>query len=137
MAGEFTIDTKALARALMKSVKATDIGLQNGLNDVKNDWITESQQIAPLQDGHLREAIDGEIQMLSDGGMVEVGVTASDLRHTSGKTFNYAAYIHDYDGKAVTGEKKFLDVPAQQSKNEWAKMLERALESELKKAGWR
>ena len=133
MAGTFTFDTKALHKALAKSVEATGEGLRDGLNDVKNDWLTESEQIAPIQDGHLREALDGTVNDLS----VEVGVKGSDLKRTSGKDFNYAAYIHDYEGRAVTGEKKFLDVAAQTNQTDWERMLERSLENSLKKAGWR
>lgn len=132
MAGVFTMETKALSRALAKSVEATADGLQSGLNDVKNDWIVESEKISPIQDGHLRESIDGSVNGLE----VEVGVEATDLRRSSGKTFNYAAYIHDYEGRAVTGEKKFLDVAATRNQGEWKRMLENALESELRKAGW-
>lgn len=133
MAGEFTIDIRALQSALEQSVTATGEGLREGLNDVKNDWLTESEQIAPLKDGHLREALDGKVEGLT----LEVGVTASDLKSTSGKAFNYAAYIHDYGGRAVTGEKKFLDVPAKTNQAEWERMMERSLENSLKKAGWR
>lgn len=132
MAGAFTMEIEAITQALAKSVEATAVGLHNGLNDVKNDWIVESEQISPLQDGHLREAIDGSVKGLE----VEVGVKAADLQHTSGKSFNYAAYIHDYDGKAVTGEKKFLDVAATRNQSDWKRMLDSALESELRKAGW-
>lgn len=133
MAGSFTFDSKALHKALAQSVHATGEGLRDGLNDVKNDWLTESEQIAPMQDGHLREALDGTVNDLS----VEVGVKSSDLKRTSGKAFNYAAYIHDYDGRAVTGEKKFLDVAAQTNQADWERMMERSLENSLKKAGWR
>ena len=133
MAGTFTFDMKALQQALAKSIPATGEGLRDGLNDVKNDWLTESEQIAPLQDGHLREALDGTVNDLS----VEVGVKASDLHRTSGKAFNYAAYIHDYDGRAVTGEKKFLDVVAQTNQADWERIMERSVEKSLKKAGWR
>lgn len=133
MAGEFTIDIKALRSALAKSVEATGEGLRDGLNDVKNDWLTESEHIAPLKDGHLREALDGEVKDLT----VEVGVSGADLQRTSGKAFNYAAYIHDYEGRVVTGEKKFLDVAAQTNQAEWERMMERSLEKSLRKAGWR
>lgn len=133
MAGEFTFDMRALHTAVSRSIHATGEGLRDGLNDVKNDWITESEQIAPLKDGHLREALSGEVRDLS----VEVGVKGSDLRRTSGKDFNYAAYIHDYEGRAVSGEKKFLDVAAQTNQAEWERMMERSLERTFRRAGWR
>lgn len=133
MAGKFILDVRELQKALARSPKAVSTGLTSGLNDVKNDWLTESEQIAPLQDGHLRESLEGTVDDLT----LEVGVKGSDLKRTSGKDFNYAAYIHDYEGRAVTGEKKFLDVAAQTNQAEWGRMLERSLESELKKAGWR
>lgn len=137
MGSEFYFDSDALSKALEKSVDATARGLLNGLTDVKNDWKAESVDIAPIAEklgGTLRRSIEAEV--FSEGDSVGVEITANATRGP--KRFNYAYYIHEEDagGKNVSGEKKFLDKPALQSQEKWAKWIEGELESELRKAGW-
>lgn len=134
MGSEFYFDTEALSKALEKSIDATARGLLNGLTDVKNDWKAESVDIAPLDTSNLRRQIKAEVFTEGDGAGVEI--TANATR--GAKRFNYAYYIHEEDagGKNVSGEKKFLDKPAQRNQDKWAKWIEGELESELRKAGW-
>ncbi|WP_427110930.1 hypothetical protein [Lysinibacillus xylanilyticus] len=149
MAGEFYFDTDALTRVLHKSVDAIGHGLKNGITDVKNDWQAESVDIAPIDTSNLRKQITAEV--FSDGNEAGVEISANSTRGpgvlTSQKTghrkrndrrFNYAYYIHEEDagGKSVNGEKKFLDKPAQQNQEKWAKWIEDEIQSELRKAGW-
>ena len=84
MASEFTIDIRALESALWQSPEAIRNGISRGLTDVKNDWQTEAENISPLKDGHLREALDSEIKLDGDGQRVEIGVMGDDLRRSSG-----------------------------------------------------
>lgn len=134
MGSEFYFESDALAQALRKSVDATGRGLKNGLTDVKNDWKAESVDIAPIDTSNLRKQITAEV--FSEGNEAGVEITANATRGP--KRFNYAYYIHEEDagGKSVNGEKKFLDKPAQQSKEKWAKWIEDEIQSELRKAGW-
>ncbi|ASN68097.1 hypothetical protein 8F11_62 [uncultured Caudovirales phage] len=138
MGSEFYFDSDALSKALEKSVDATARGLLNGLTDVKNDWKAESVDIAPIDQrpkklgGTLRRSIDAEVFTDGDGAGVEI--TANATRGS--RRFNYAYYIHEDKGTVITGEKKFLDKPALQSQEKWAKWIEGELESELRKAGW-
>jgi len=127
MAGEFTFDLSQFTKALKQAPNAVNTGIQNGLRDVKNDWQAEAVDIAPLKDGTLRQQINAEVNGL------EVEITANAVRNV----FNYAYYIHEDAGKAVTGEKKFLDVSAQQNEGKWAEWLEEEIADELKRAGWR
>lgn len=131
MAGTFTFDMSQFNKALKGAPDAVAKGVKSGLRDIKNDWEADSVDIAPLKDGALRLSIDAKASDL------EVEITASAIRSSNGKQFNYAYYIHEDKGSAVTGEKKFLDVPAQQNEGKWAQWLEEEIESELKKAGWR
>ena len=140
MSSEFYFESDILAKALEKSVDATARGLKNGLTDVKNDWKAESVDIAPIDKrpkklgGTLRRSIAAEVFTDGDGAGVEI--TANATRGS--RRFNYAYYIHEEDagGANVGGEKKFLDKPAQQNKEKWAKWIEDEIQSELKKAGW-
>lgn len=132
MGSEFYFDSDALAQAFRKSIGATALGLKNGLTDVKNDWQAESVDIAPLKDNALRESIKAEVFTGSDGPGVEI--TANATRGS--RRFNYAYYIHEDRGNAISGEKKFLDKPAEQKQDKWTKMIEDEIQSELRKAGW-
>lgn len=127
MAGTFTFDMSQFNKALKGAPDAVAKGVKTGLRDIKNDWQADSVDIAPLQDGTLRMSIDAKASDL------EVEITANAVRNG----FNYAYYIHEDKGTAVTGEKKFLDVPAQQNEGKWAQWLEEEIGNELKKAGWR
>lgn len=127
MAIEITFDMAQFKKAISKSPDAVAKGIQTGLRDIKNDWQAEAVDIAPMKDGTLRQKIEGKVKDLS------VEIKANAVR----KGFNYAYYIHEDKGKAVTGEKKFLDVSGEQNEAKWAKWLEEEIADELKKAGWR
>lgn len=132
MTGEFYFESNGLIQAMERSIDATARGMLNGLTDVKNDWKAESVDIAPLKDNTLRPSIKAEVFMEGDGAGVEI--TANATRGS--RQFNYAYYIHEDEGRAVTGEKKFLDKPAQQNQEKWARWIEDEIGSELRRAGW-
>lgn len=127
MAIEITFDMAQFKKALEKAPEAVADGIKTGLRDIKNNWKEEAVDIAPLKDGTLRQQIHSKANDLT------VEITANAER----KGFNYAYYIHEDKGKAVTGEKKFLDVSGEQNEAKWAKWLEEEIADELKKAGWR
>lgn len=144
---EFNLDLTQIIRALERSPEAIGGALSKGLTDIKNDWRAESVDAAPIDTGNLRRQIYTEIFT----GANEIGVeaTANSTRGpsvmTSQKTgrlkrndkrFNYAYYIHESSGKAVTGEKKFLDKPAQDNQEKWRGWLEDEIKTELRRAGW-
>ena len=132
MGREFYFESDVLSQALRKSIDATARGLKNGLTDVKNDWKAESVDIAPIKDNALRESIDAKVFTASDGPGVEIFSKAT----RGSRQFNYAYYIHEDKGNAISGEKKFLDKPAEQNQDKWAQWLEDEIQSELRKAGW-
>ncbi|MBG9456734.1 hypothetical protein ABE61_22655 [Lysinibacillus sphaericus] len=135
---EFNLDLSQLERALKKSPEAVGKALLTGLTDVKNDWKAESVDIAPIDKrpkklgGTLRRSIEAEVFTEGDGAGVEI--TANATRGP--RRFNYAYYIHEGNGNAITGEKKFLDKPAMESKEKWRQWMEKEIQSELRKAGW-
>jgi len=134
MAGEFYFDSNMMARAIERSIDATARGMLNGLTDVKNDWKAESVDAAPIDTSNLRQQITAEV--FTEGSGPGVEITANATRGS--RRFNYAYYIHEEDagGANVSGEKKFLDKPAQDNQEKWARWIEREIESELREAGW-
>ena len=126
MTVEITFDTSQFREAMQRSPEAIGEGIQTALKDIKNDWKAESIDIAPQKSNTLRENIDGKI----------IGETIEMRANAVRDGFNYAYYIHEDKGKAVTGEKKFLDVPAQENEDKWKRWLEEEIEKELRKVGW-
>lgn len=134
MAGEFYFESNGLIQAMERSIDATARGMLNGLTDVKNDWKGESVDAAPIATSNLRQQIVAEVFTEGTGPGVEI--TANATRGS--RRFNYAYYIHEEDagGANVNGEKKFLDRPAQQNQEKWARWIEEEIGSELRRAGW-
>lgn len=134
MAGEFYFESNGLAQAMERSIDATARGMLNGLTDVKNDWKAESVDAAPIDTSNLRQQIAAEV--FTEGDSTGVEITANATRGS--RRFNYAYYIHEEDagGANVNGEKKFLDKPAQQNQEKWARWIEEEIGSELRRAGW-
>lgn len=130
MASDFNLDTSALKQALAKSPQAANKGAAIALTDIKNDWVADSVDIAPIDTANLRRQIVGEVFDPGASGRVEV------LANATRGGFNYAYYIHEDKGLAVSGEKKFLDMPAEENVDKWTEWLEQEVANELKKAGW-
>lgn len=133
MASDFTIDTSALDRALLLSPEAAGKGAATALKDIKNDWQAESVDAAPIDTSNLRQQIKAEVFEPGASGRVEIYANAKR------NGFNYAYYIHEENagGRAIlSGEKKFLDKPAEESIDKWTKWLEDEVKAELRKAGW-
>lgn len=144
---EFNLDLSQLNQALARSPEAVSRALETGLTDIKNDWRADAVDMAPIDTGNLRRQIYTEI--FSGGNEIGVEAGANSTRGpsvlTSQKTgrqkyndkrFNYAYYIHESNGKAVTGEKKFLEKPARDNQEKWRQWLERELSAEFRRAGW-
>jgi len=134
MAGEFYFESDVMARAIERSIDATARGMLNGLTDIKNEWKAESVDAAPIDTSNLRQQIAAEV--FTEGTESGVEITANATRGS--RRFNYAYYIHEENagGANISGEKKFLDKPAQNSKEKWAGWIEREIELELRRDGW-
>ena len=131
---EFRLDTSALRRALQVSPELVARGADNALTDIKNDWVRDSRDIVPKDTHNLQQQIHGDIQGSGLDGYIEVKANA--VRESGGSRFNYGYYIHEDRGKAVTGEKKFLDKPAEENIDKWGRWLAKEIEDELRRAGW-
>ena len=118
MANGFTLDTSKLKGALLRSEKETDKGIKRGLTAIKNDWVAEAVDIAPLDSGNLRKQISGQVDDVS------VMVRANAVN----TGFNYGYYIHEVRGN------KFLDDAFDETKAQ--ESLESEVEKALRKAGF-
>lgn len=127
---EFRLNTRQLERAIRQAPQAIDRASAIALRDIKNDWQADSVDIAPLDQNALRTSIHADVINPSVEGRVEIYASAKR------DGFDYAYYIHEKDGKAVTGEKKFLDVPAEQNFDKWKRWIEQEMREELRRAGW-
>lgn len=141
MAKSFSLDMTALIKALEQSPEAAGLGAKQALDDIKDDWVREARDVAPLDTGNLRKQINGDV----DGAGLDsqVIVTANAVQSSNGKwkRFNYAYYIHE-GHMAAAGKKlqtagtveQFLDDSANEEK--WQGWLEDEVNDALKKAGW-
>lgn len=131
MAGNFNSQMRRFIQALEEMPRAAEVGGERALTDIKDDWVLEARDVAPLDSGNLRRQIDGEV---SDNTLV-----VSSNATNSGR-FNYAYYIHEQDagghGLKTTGTvKKFLDEPAEQRKETWLDWIEEEVDAELRQGG--
>lgn len=142
MAMEFKLDLSKLAKLIEKSPDAAGKGAQRAMEDVKDDWVREARDIAPLDTGNLRRQIEGN----TGGGRLtsEVVVTGNATSQSAkGKRFNYGYYIHEghmaADGKSLRHPgtvEQFLDESARNNTDRWLGMIEKEIEDELKREGW-
>ncbi|WP_102271303.1 hypothetical protein [Cytobacillus massiliigabonensis] len=140
MAGNFKIDfdLTRLVRAIERTPDAAARGATIGMRDVKDDWMRESRDVAPLDTGNLRRQISGKVEGAGLNTVVEIEANAMTSRN-----FNYAYYIHEggmaADGKSLRHPgtvEKFLDEPAEQNEARWKAMVEREIEEHLRREGW-
>ena len=122
MAGEFTLDTSKLKGALLRSEKETERGIRRGLTAIKNDWVADAVDLAPVATGNLQSQINGQVDDVSV-------IVKGNARHDEkGDVFNYGYYIHEVRGN------KFLDDAFDEAKAQ--ETLEREVEKALRKAGF-
>ncbi len=136
MANDFELDLRHLERAIRKSPEAAGRGTRQALDEIKDDWVRASRDIAPLDTGNLRRQITGEVEGAALNSKVIITANATQK---NGKRFNYAYYIHEEDagGKSLKTPgtvKKFLDESADETK--WQRWLEEEITDALRREGW-
>ena len=131
MASGFSIrvDLNSLHQLLRSSADSVEQGAKAGLEDIRDEWVADAVDIAPLDKGALRAAIDGQVD----------GLTVTVMGNALQGDFNYGYYIHELNagGKSLKHpgtEKKFLDNSFDEKKFE--KILEDEIQRRLKGAGW-
>ncbi|MCK1985170.1 MULTISPECIES: hypothetical protein [Peribacillus] len=139
MAKEFTLDLGPLEDLIRKTPEAVARGAKLALDEIKDDWVEQARNIAPLNTTNLRREIDGEVT--GSGFDAKVIVAANATGNYGGKDFNYAYYIHEghmaEDGKSLRTAgtvEKFLEESQDEAK--WQRWLEENIKSELNGEGW-
>ena len=141
MSMEFSLDMGRLTKAMRQSPKAVARGAATAMGDIKDDWVREARDIAPIDKGNLRTQIQGNVVGFGSNPYVEVEANATSI--TGGRRFNYAYYIHEghmaADGKSLRTPgtvERFLEESLENRKAEYQKWLRDEIKSELRKAGW-
>lgn len=130
---------------LIKMIQDTQKTFKNTtyevLGDIKDDWVKEARDIAPIDSSNLRKQIDGTIEKGSLGFDSELIISSNAIQEHEGKTFNYAYYIHEgymaKDGKHLRTygtEEEFLTESLDEEK--YKAWFEREINKKLKGLGW-
>ncbi|WP_019241511.1 MULTISPECIES: hypothetical protein [Bacillus] len=135
MAKSFELDMSRFESALRQTPEAMSKGVRQAMDDIKDDWVKEARDLAPLKSRNLRDQISGDVE--GNGSETKVIVTANARQGG----FNYGYYIHELDAggnqlRLKGAEKKFLDKAADNSEQKWQQWLDEEVEEALKKAGW-
>jgi hypothetical protein len=133
MVKDFELDLGPLRHLIAKSPEAAGRGARQAMDDIKDDWVRQSRDIAPLDTGNLRRQIAGEVEGR------ELNLKTIVTANAAQKGFNYGYYIHEENsgGKSLRTSgtvKKFLDESADEAK--FKRMLEEEIVEALKGAGW-
>lgn len=128
-------DTDKLEQALRDTPDTVLKELAETLDDIKDEWVNESVNVAPKDTGNLRRQIHGEVKANKNNTTVTVRANAMD------DGFNYGWYIHEVHvfGRQFSTPgtiEKFLEEPANDNLAKWEKDIENAIERALKKEGW-
>ena len=139
MAREFELDLGPLRKLIEKSPEAAGRGARQAMDDIKDIWVAKAVNKAPIDKGNLRKQIEGEVEGNALDSKVIVTANATQRSKKTGKTFNYAYYIHEENAggnslKTPGTVKKFLDEAADEAK--FKQMLEEEIIDALKGEGW-
>lgn len=135
---KFSLDLEPLKKAINRAPEEFRQGAAAGLEAVKDEWVMEAVDIAPVDKGDLRRSIKGRVK--NDGLNSNVTITANAVTRTrAGTRFNYAYYIHEKDAggrrlRTPGTEKKFLDKSFDQKR--FQKILEDKIFGRLRGKGW-
>lgn len=134
-----SLDSRAFRRALQQLPGVVHQGAKRGLGDIKNDWVRESRDVAPLDTSNLRRQISGKVEMQSGAnGYVEIEGNATQ---GGSSRFNYGWWIHEQNagGRSLQyafAEKKFLDKPAEENERKWLGWIQEEIDVEIRRNGW-
>lgn len=139
--GTLTLDLAPLINLIQRSPELAGKGAERAMGDIKDDWVREARDIAPLDTGNLRRQISGEAE--KQGLNSEVVVVGNATARGGGGRFNYGYYIHE-GHMAEKGRKlrhpgtveAFLDESAEENKEHYLRMIEDEIKDELRRGGW-
>lgn len=138
MASEFHLDISELRRAIESAPEIVGKGTEEAMDAIKDDWVLEARNIAPMKSSNLRKQIKGQVR---DAGLdSSIVVTGNSINRTGGAgRFNYGYYIHELDAggnemQTPGTEKKFLEKSVDERK--WQRYLVNKVLSKLRRMGW-
>lgn len=138
MAIKFEMDLSPLKKAIEHSPELAGNAAVEALDGIKDDWVMEARDIAPLDTGNLRKQIKGKVDV--DGLNSSIMVTGNAVNKTKGYgRFNYGYYIHELQAggdqlRTPGTEYEFLDKSVDEPR--WQQMLKNRVLTALRKVGW-
>ena len=123
-----SINTGRLERAIRRTPAKMKKHARIALTDIKDNWVADARDIAPLDTGNLRRQIVGK------SNHMQVVLTGS----AKNNGFDYGLYLHEYGDhtklKTAGTKHKFLDESIDE--DEVAATIINATLDALKEAGW-
>jgi hypothetical protein len=140
MGREFEINIDEMIRDLEGFKQELQTALPGTMDEIKDDWVQKSRDVAPLDDGNLRRQIDGKVE--GNGTNSKVIVTGNATNSSKGYgRFNYGYYLHE-EAPSTTKLStqgttlKFFDEPAQEREAEWMRWLEKDISDAARRRGF-
>ncbi|MFE7820591.1 hypothetical protein ACFU1R_20540 [Priestia megaterium] len=140
MARDLELDLTGLMRALQGFEDEAQRSLHGTMDEIKDDWVQKSRDVAPLDDGNLRRQIDGTVE--GNGANSKVIVTGNATNSSRGYgRFNYGYSLHEEAPSSTNLSTqgttlKFLDEPAQEREAKWMQWLENDLRDAARRRGF-
>lgn len=128
MARHASINVEKLNRAISRTPSKMRKHSRIALTEIKDDWVADARDIAPLDTGNLRRQINGR----SDTKKIVVMGSAKN------NGFDYGLYLHEYGDHTTLNtpgtRHKFLDESIDEGEVA-VKIINAAIDA-LKEAGW-
>jgi len=140
MGREFEINIDEMIRDLEGFRREAQTALHGTMDEIKDDWVQKSRDVAPLDDGNLRRQIDGTVEGTGANSKVIVTGNATNSSRGFGR-FNYGYYLHEEAPSSTNLSTqgttlKFLDEPAQEREAEWMRWLEEDIRNAARRRGF-
>lgn len=140
MARDLELDLTGLMRALQGFEDEAQSSLHSTMDEIKDDWVQKSRDVAPLDDGNLRRQIDGSVEGTGANSKVIVTGNATNSSRGYGR-FNYGYYLHEEAPSSTNLSTqgttlKFLDEPAEEREAKWMQWLEDGLREAARRRGF-
>lgn len=129
------IDYERLELALRETPEEVIREVAEAMDDIKDEWVTESVNVAPKDTGNLRRQIKGDVKARKNDAAITVTANAMN------NGFNYGYYIHEVhifgrNFQTPNAVEKFLEEPAEENITQWEREITAAIERALKAKGW-
>jgi len=140
MPRDVELNLTGLMRAISGFGDDTQTALHGTMDEIKDDWVQKSRDVAPKDDGNLRRQIDGKVE--GNGTNSKVIVTGNATNSSKGYgRFNYGYYLHEEAPSATKLSTqgttlKFFDEPAQEREAEWMRWLEKDISDAARRRGF-